>query len=655
MAIAKKPVVKKMAAKKPVAPKVAPVAKTPKAPRRRKEEQPEALMAQDEGYQVAKEDAVKFLHSRRQAMFALARRYHLDADDLLQEGYEVLLTCLRDFQPLRIKEDGTEQTVQFNTFFGVRLEGKALELRNRNPEYQARQAHMADLSDEEKAEFRRTPPLLVQHLDQETTMQETLRGEVSNAKRRALGSTAAKALADGFLEKKLNELIAQERDEKRRAALMHVKLGGVSSFEEIAYHFGVTDSRASQILNELMDAFYVQRLMGADLKSVLYDFRKLKFLPKRTLRLLTEAMQHSTSERAGEIRAIFTGFCPEVANIALPTAATRALPMAGATAPGVISPFKDPFTEEENARFPLRGLEFRSVNDLTLLPVSFRSGADTSEPVHITAIMEKDGDSWPLIVTAKGEVVDGARRLQAARTRGRDKVLCMVRDKMDTPTAMQYRVALNLRQIRPDKMDMYFAICALLDQGLSQQKAAAAVGTSRTNVIVYAKVKEKATAKMRALFEDGYLQITNASSCADLEEKQQDALADFIRTYGPQWGKGPSFNEAYEAAITGKLAKLAEKQPKSSLHMLSFPTEKPEEEADSASHPPLWYQKPPSLLGKIPAPYPPLPLCRQRRPMPSLRRQNPAFPPWNRRLWMPRAGQASARPRSPNKHKKLLI
>ncbi|RYG60778.1 MAG: hypothetical protein EON60_05865, partial [Alphaproteobacteria bacterium] len=213
------------------------------------------LKANDDGYQLARSNAVKYLHSRRQAIFALARHFHLDADDLQQESYEVLLTCLRDFNPIYVKSDGSTVTVQFNTFFGNRLEGKALEQRNRDPEYQARQAHLSDMSDTDRAEFRKNPPLLVQHLDQETTMQENLRGEVAAAQRSRQTNMALKIVQDSFIEKKLNDLIAAERDDKRRAALMHVKVGGVSSFEEIAYHFGVTDSRASQILNELMDAF----------------------------------------------------------------------------------------------------------------------------------------------------------------------------------------------------------------------------------------------------------------------------------------------------------------------------------------------------------------------------------------------------------------
>lgn len=549
----RKPTKSVVAAKAVAAPKVARALAAPAA---------ETLKQADEGYRLARKDAVKYLHGRRQAMFALARRYHLDAEDIEQEGYEVLLTCLRDFNPSYTKATGEVATVQFNTFFGSRLEGKALELRNRDPEYQARQAHMADMSDEQKSEFRNNPPLLVQHLDQQTTMQEQLSGEVSQARRSSQMSAAMKVAHDSFVEKKLNQLIAQERDDKRRAALMHVKVGGVSSFDEIAYHFGVTDSRASQILNELMDAFYVQRLLDGDLKSVAYDWKKLKIQPKRAHRLLEEAMAHTTPARAADIHGLFHA---DYAGLALPAAAPATTAMVANTPLALqFNPtFSDPFTAEEDARYPLQGLEWRNVGELTPLHVPFRNPADeqVAEPPHIAAIMEREADNWPLIVTPDGQIVDGARRWRAAKARGKDKLLCLVRGISTLAEASIMRVIANVRQVKPDRMDLYFAIAALADLGLSQQKIATAIGTSRPNVIVYAKVKDKATPKLRALFEDGLIQITNASACVELAAGAQDGLAEFVRRYGPQWGKGPQFNEVFEAAAAGKLAKLAAGQP----------------------------------------------------------------------------------------------
>jgi hypothetical protein len=112
-------------------------------------------------------------------------------------------------------------------------------------------------------------------------------------------------------------------------------------------------------------------------------------------------------------------------------------------------------------------------------------------------------------------------------------------------------------------MELYYAIVALADLGLSQQRIADALGTSRPNVIVYSKVKDKATPQLKSLFEDGYIQITNASACVDLSPAAQDTLAGFIRKYGAGWGKGPAFNEVYEAALKGKLDALAARQPTS--------------------------------------------------------------------------------------------
>lgn len=525
------------------------------------------LKANDEGYQLARGNAVKYLHSRRQAIFALARHFHLDADDLQQEAYEVLLTCLRDFNPLYTKADGSVVSVQFNTFFGNRLEGKALEQRNRDPEYQARQAHLQDMSDDERSEFRKNPPLLVQHLDQETTMQENLRGEVAAAQRSRQTNMALKVVQDSFIERKLNDLIAAERDDKRRAALMHVKVGGVSSFEEIAYHFGVTDSRASQILNELMDAFYVQRLLDGDLKSVLYDFKKLGFQPKRAQRLLEESIRNAPTPRAGEIAGMFGNDYPELrdvlAKLPKPGTAPAALPgIEGAETESVATGPALPaqLTAVEEDQFALQGVEWRDIATLTGLGIVFRPTAKQApeDMPHIRQIAAHPVESWPpLLITQQGEVIDGERRIAAARAQGATRLLCQVRQSPNPTSLKQLRVCLNSR-VRPlDKIELYFAIGALSELGLTQGAIATALGTSRPNVIVYAKVKEKATPRLRQLYEDGLIQITNASSAVDLSVAAQDEMADFIRQYGAGWGRGPQFNELYAAAAEGQISALA--------------------------------------------------------------------------------------------------
>lgn len=557
-------------------PSIKPLAPQPKVPTKgqqrqaaRNEADVAALKAADEGYKLARENAVKYLYSRRQAIFALARHFHLDADDLQQEAYEVLLTCLRDFNPLYTKADGSTVTVQFNTFFGNRLEGKALEQRNRDPEYQARQAHLQDMSDEERSEFRKNPPLLVQHLDQETTMQETLRGEVASAQRSRQTNLALKVVQDTFIERKLNDLIAAERDDKRRAALMHVKVGGVSSFEEIAYHFGVTDSRASQILNELMDAFYVQRLIDGDLKSVMYDFRKLSLQPKRTQRLLEEAMRNAPSPRAVEIANLFMGEYPELrevlGSLPKPGQMTDKTDVDGMetspTMTGTVSPAQ--LTPAEEDQFPLQAVEWHEIATLTALGVQFRPAPlqAPEDMAHIRQIAAHPAETWPpLVITPEGGVIDGERRIAAARAKGITRLLCQVRTVPSAALAKQLRVCLNSR-VRPlDKLELYFAIGALSELGLTQGVIAQALGTSRPNVIVYAKVREKASLRLRQLFEDGLIQITNASSAVDLPVQSQDEMADFIRQYGAGWGRGPQFNELYAAAAEGQIAALVPPQ-----------------------------------------------------------------------------------------------
>lgn len=514
----------------------------------------------DEGYVLAKTQAATFLYGRRQAMFALARQYHVDVDDLAQEGYEVLLTCLRDFNPAFTRADGQQVTVQFNTFFGSRLENKALELRNRDPEYQARQAHMAEMNAEDREDFRKNPPLLVQHLDQESALQEHLSAEVSSAKRRNGTNLKLKLAEDSFVEQKLNALIAAERDDKRRAALQHVKLGGVASFEEIAYHFGVTDSRASQILNELMDAFYTQRLLDGDVKGVQYDFQKLDLQPKRRQRMLEEALPHTTPECRVQLLEAFSGEFPELRSIAntLPAFAK------GGHGGMVDGPLVNPvLTAEEDTLYPLLGLEWREIGTLVPLTLSFRA-PDTHAPdadPWLKCLLTIPPEEWPpLLITPNGEVLDGLRRLMLARTQGLTRVLCQVRGVQDLTQAQQLRVALNARARTLEKLDLYYLIGALAGLGLSQGKIADLLGTSRPNVIVYSKVRAKASARLRQLFEEELIQITNASSAVDLPAHQQDELADFIRQFGSEWGRGPQFAEAYEAVVAGQLAQLAAAQ-----------------------------------------------------------------------------------------------
>jgi hypothetical protein len=523
----------------------------------------EQLLTLDAGYQQARSNAATYLHSRRQAAFALARRYHLDADDLMQEGYEILLTCLRDFQPLRKNDEtGETATVQFNTFFGARLEGKAMELRNRDPEYQARQAHTADMTDEERDSFRKNPPLLVQHLDQETTMQEHLQSEVSGAQRARTTNVRQKVLQDSYIDRKLTELIAAERDDQRRAALLQVKVGGLSTFDDIAYHFGVTDSRASQILNDLMDAFYVQRLLDGDLKSVAYDFRKIKMADKRALRLLAEAINNAPPPRAQALTEIFMPDYPDVATLL--AARSSVIPAkAGIQGEGhspqgiVLVPADQPeklFTPLDINLYPPVEVGWRETATLAPHTVTFRSANEPAEPAHITRLMASGPEHWPLIVAEQGVVIDGVRRLAAARAKNIDRVLCHVH-KMAEPDAAIMRIVLNMRAIRPEKLDLYFAIAALLKQGLSQGKVAAALNTSRPNVIVYAKVAEKAAPELRQLFEEGLIQVTNASACADLPAGTQSGIARAIRTLGPEWSKGPKFTDMFSAAESGKLEK----------------------------------------------------------------------------------------------------
>ena len=580
----KTPAKSKPAAKKAV--KGAVPAKTSKkraapktiAPKKPTAKQIETMKQEDAGFNMATQDAVKFLQSRRQAVFNIARQYHLDPDELMQEGFEVLLTCLRDFSPVFEKADGSWITVQFTTFFGSRMDSKGMELRNTNPEYQARQAHMNEMSDGEKARFREDPPLLVQHLDQENPMQEMLRGEAAQNRDEEKENIPLKWARDSFFDQKLSELVAREQDTKKRAILLQVKMGGVFNFQEMAYHFGVTDSRASQLLNELMDAFYVQRMIDGNVESVAYDFKKLKFNVKRVHRLVQDALTNATPQRQESLLGAFQTNFPELGlengteaffeapqeaslptNTAPPVSETQS-PPPSATMKVQPTALKDVLTNKEKQHYPNIGVERRKLSDLKPLSQDFRPpNMRDYIGAHIHQ-MVTEPDVYPLMITEEGLVIDGARRLQALQELGDVKnVSCKVFHVPDEQEAYMLRIGVNIRLMDAEKIDLYWAIVALASLGLSQQKIANTLGISRTNVIVYAKVKDKAAPALRQLYEDGLIQITNASSCVDFSEKIQERLSHFIRAYGAAWGKGSQFSELFQAAKQGRLSNLEKK------------------------------------------------------------------------------------------------
>lgn len=527
----------------------------------------EKLKQQDDGYAQATADAVGYLNGRKQAIYTIARQYHLDAEELYQEAYEVLLTCVRDYTPVYEREEGHFITVQFNTFFGSRLETRAMELRNRDPEYQARKAMTDGMTEEEREMFRKDPPLLVQHLDQESTLQEALRGEVSEAQSDAQEDVRFKIARDSFFDRKLAELVAREKDEKKQAALMHVKVGGVYNFSEIAYHFGVTDSRASQVMNELMDAFYVQRLIDRSLAAVANDFDKLKFNDKRVMRLLADALNHVDDARAAEMVKIFQKAYPGVVDAAKKRkrvkpeqAAEKEKKKEAADEDETWSleppAYEEVFSEKENARYPLLEVGLRPIGNLKLLDLDYRPPESDEEFEAFASRFDVNSPLYPAVISEDGYIIDGERRIRAAKEAGRTDYLCLTRRVGDDQEKKLLRVVVNMRLHGNSKIEMYHAIKALSSLGYSQQKIADYLGTSRTNVLVYCKVRDKALPRLRALFEDGLIQITNASTCVDMPEEVQDQLVNFIRKHGKPWSKGSKFNRLFEAASENRIPQL---------------------------------------------------------------------------------------------------
>ena len=516
----------------------------------------DTLKAKDADYQAAMHNAVQFIEGRKQALYKIAGTYHLDVDDLKQEAYEVLLTCLRDFTPVHEKASGEKITVKFTTFFGNRMENRARELRNTDGEYQARQAMTDKMSDEEKQSFRKDPPLLVHHLDMQTNNQAALDEEVSfSHKLRARNDLERKRMLDSYFERRLNQLIAAETDEKKRLTLQHVKVGGIANFNEIAYQFGVTDSRASQVLNELIDAFYVQRLVNGDIDSVAYDFDKLKFNAKRIERLLEDAADNSDKDNFDALVEKFKGQFPALAKRPFKAQGI----VKGGTASPVdlgLKPYQDVLTKEEQTKYPEVSMGLRAIAGLREIDTPLMPPEPEDSFNTFVRLFDASTALYPAVVTEDGVILDGARRIRAAKAQGKTEYLCVTRKVEDAAAQKILRAVINARTHKDDKRVIYYCVAALKAQGFSQQPVADLIQTSRTNVIVYDKVHKNATAPLKALFEDGLIQVTNASVAADLSPAQQEQLSDFIRGYGPNWGKGAPFEKLLKAVQKDKLADL---------------------------------------------------------------------------------------------------
>lgn len=516
----------------------------------------EKLKKEDDGFQSAQADALGFLNSKRNIFYKIASKYHLDSEELFQESYEVLLTCLRDFQPILVKEDGSELSVKFNTFFGSRVEMKALELRNSNPEYKARKAYTDGMGDEEKAEFRANAPLLVQHIDHAETVNEYLSDEITKARQNLNPSIEAKFNRDGFLDDVLTDLIGKEKDDKKKAVLQHVKVGGIMNFQDIAYHFGVTDSRASQLMNELMDAFYSQRLINGDVETVIKDLQRLKLSNARVKNLLQNAIEYASDEVKFEIKKQAEESFPKIKGLVV-DGKDKHKENKSIINEIKLNPYEDVLTEEENVFYPQVAVGMKEVNELRFLDVPFRTPLKQNVFNSFVKTMPEDNTDFPIVINKDGFVIDGELRVRAAKAKGIKSLYCITRSVTEKD-AKVLRVIINNRLESSSKKQLFYAVCALLYLGFSQQKISSMLETSRTNVIVYAKVKEKAIPEVKQLFEEDMILITNASACADLKSEQQLEVVNFIRKYGVKWSKGSKFSKLLNSAKNDAIRALEE-------------------------------------------------------------------------------------------------
>ena len=516
----------------------------------------EKLKKADDGFQAAQSNMVDFLESKKNIFYKIGSKYHLDSDELYQEAYEVLLTCLRDFTPVYTKDTGEEIEVKFNTFFGSRVEMKAMELRNGNPEYKARKAYVDGMDDETKAEFKQNAPLLVQHIDHAETVNEYLSDEITKARQELNPDLETRFNRDSFLDDVLTDLIKKEKDDKKKAVLQHVKVGGIMNFQDIAYHFGVTDSRASQLMNELMDAFYTQRIINGDVETVIKDLQRLKLSAARVKTLLQNAIEYSTKEIKQEIVETAKEIFPKVTGLDVEKDDKSTMQNAIMNEVKLLA-YEDVLSNEENVFYPQVEVGMKDVNEFKFLNLPFRTKLKQNVFNAFVNLMPEDNTDFPVVINKEGFIVDGELRVEAAKAKGIKSLLTITRN-VSTDDAKVLRVIINNRLEQGNKKQLYYAVCALLHLGFSQQKIAKLLNTSRTNVIVYAKVKDKAIAEIKQLFEDDMILITNASACADLAAENQKQMVDFIQKYGSQWSKGNKFTKLLNAAKNDAVRALEE-------------------------------------------------------------------------------------------------
>ena len=80
---------------------------SPKKASKHTAKQIEKMRQDDKDFIQAVEDSMAFLENKKKAVAKISRGYHLEMEELFQEGYEVLLTCIRDFNPIYERADGS--------------------------------------------------------------------------------------------------------------------------------------------------------------------------------------------------------------------------------------------------------------------------------------------------------------------------------------------------------------------------------------------------------------------------------------------------------------------------------------------------------------------------------------------------------------------
>lgn len=164
-----------------------------------------------------------------------------------------------------------------------------------------------------------------------------------------------------------------------------------------------------------------------------------------------------------------------------------------------------------------------------------RQAMDKDRLAELTASIQAKGLLQPILVRPVGDlyqVVDGHRRLEAAKEAGLAELPCMVKDLTDGEVREAQLVA-NLQREDLAPMDEALALKKLVDDGFGWDELAAKLGKSKSYLFHRAGLL-KLSQKVQKALSDGKLQVSWAEAMVRIEKHkdQEELLHHILDGYG---------------------------------------------------------------------------------------------------------------------------